>query len=419
MQKLPNYKTGHVSATFKTQPRETGGYIRIDVNGGEHPKEAALYFVECELSEGSTAPIYSQAVEDTMDYTDSKVTNLQLTINGIQATVANKAERSQVTQLSNQITSIVSGQSNPNLIANSMDPTDVAKLGWLDTKNLTIVTHPAYNKGGTTLFLVKAYDKTEKTVTMNLIEVSRNTVYTFSIKALASVNVSSMDVFILRKKRGQPTLYSDPLQLFNAVVPDPGKMSSFKTTFNIGDYDEAVVRVDNNGSTNNKKSWLLFAELKLEVGTQATPDIQTNEASQITQLKDDINLRVTKGDVINQINISPEGILIAGKKVHITGQTTIGNAVISDAMIASIKADKITAGTLNAANINVINLNAASITTGTPRGANLSLNLTLAKLISKKATSTRTTVVSILILMREHCLLSATQNLAYGLKKGP
>ncbi|PKR82373.1 tail fiber domain-containing protein, partial [Heyndrickxia camelliae] len=50
----------------------------------------------------------------------------------------------------------------------------------------------------------------------------------------------------------------------------------------------------------------------------------------------------------NQINISTEGILIDGKKVHITGQTTIDNAVIKDAMIQSISASKIVADTLSA-----------------------------------------------------------------------
>lgn len=98
-------------------------------------------------------------------------------------------------------------------------------------------------------------------------------------------------------------------------------------------------------------------------------------------MKADINLRVKAGDVVNQINISPESILIDGKKVHITGQTTIDNAVIKDAMIADIKADKITAGTLNAANVNVINLNANNITTGTIKGANLSMNLNTGEVV--------------------------------------
>lgn len=83
--------------------------------------------------------------------------------------------------------------------------------------------------------------------------------------------------------------------------------------------------------------------------------------SQITQLSNDINLRVQKNDVINQINLSTEGILIDGKKVHITGQTTIDNAVIKDAMIQSVSADKLTAGTIDAGVITVKNLTASSI----------------------------------------------------------
>ena len=81
----------------------------------------------------------------------------------------------------------------------------------------------------------------------------------------------------------------------------------------------------------------------------------------IAMMSNNINLRVTKGDVINQINISPETILIDGKRVHITGQTTIDNGIIGTAMIADaaitnakisqLSADKINTGTLAAARI--------------------------------------------------------------------
>jgi hypothetical protein len=40
-----------------------------------------------------------------------------------------------------------------------------------------------------------------------------------------------------------------------------------------------------------------------------------------------------KNDVVNQINISTEGILISGNKIRITGQTTIDNAVIGTAPV--------------------------------------------------------------------------------------
>lgn len=134
-------------------------------------------------------------------------------------------------------------------------------------------------------------------------------------------------------------------------------------------------------------------------------EANTNVTSaQFTQLSDTINFKVSKGDVINQINVSTESILISGNKVHITGQTTIdngviktaqiadlsvstakiANAAITDAKIGSLSATKITTGTLNAANVNIINLNANSITTGTISGTNLSINLATGEVIFNK-----------------------------------
>lgn len=105
--------------------------------------------------------------------------------------------------------------------------------------------------------------------------------------------------------------------------------------------------------------------------TQTITDTKNNLQSQIAALSDNINLRVSKNDVVNQINVSTEGILIDGKKVHITGQTTIDNAVIKDAMIASMTANKLTAGTIDANVITVKNINASNITTGTLNAARI------------------------------------------------
>lgn len=94
----------------------------------------------------------------------------------------------------------------------------------------------------------------------------------------------------------------------------------------------------------------------------------TSTQSQITQLSTDINFRVKSDEIINQINISTEGVLIAGSRIRITGQTLIDNTIIRDAHIADLNAEKITTGILNAANVNIINMNANNITTGTLQG---------------------------------------------------
>ena len=106
---------------------------------------------------------------------------------------------------------------------------------------------------------------------------------------------------------------------------------------------------------------------------QTIINTKDNLQSQITQLDRNINLRVQKGDVINQINISDESILIAGRRIHITGQTTIDNASIDgakikdasigNAQIGSINAAKINSGELNTNNITIFGGNALDYTT--------------------------------------------------------
>ncbi|MFJ7681666.1 phage tail protein [Peribacillus butanolivorans] len=114
--------------------------------------------------------------------------------------------------------------------------------------------------------------------------------------------------------------------------------------------------------------------VKLEQGNKAsnwspaTEDMATQ--SQISQLADDINLRVQKGDIVNQINVSTEGILIDGKKVHITGQTMIDNAVITtanikDANITSAKIASLAVGTAAVANAAITNAKIANLSVGT------------------------------------------------------
>jgi len=91
--------------------------------------------------------------------------------------------------------------------------------------------------------------------------------------------------------------------------------------------------------------------------------------SALLMQKDLINLRVSKNDIINQINVSTEGILISGNKVHITGTTTIDNTVIKTAMIAdvSITTAKITdlaVSTAKIANAAITNAKIGSLAVG-------------------------------------------------------
>lgn len=96
--------------------------------------------------------------------------------------------------------------------------------------------------------------------------------------------------------------------------------------------------------------------------------------SELTQTVSDMNLRVQKNDIINQINLSTESILISGNKVHITGQTTIDNGLITNAMIkdGSINNAKIVDATIASAKI--ANLDGSKIVANSITADKLAVN---------------------------------------------
>lgn len=96
-----------------------------------------------------------------------------------------------------------------------------------------------------------------------------------------------------------------------------------------------------------------------EIARQDTVNIVSNlgnlmlakaNYSAIAQMADAINLRVQKGDAINQINLSPTTTTIDGKYLHVTGQTVFDNNVIVSRMLAAkaVTADKLAVTSLSA-----------------------------------------------------------------------
>lgn len=106
---------------------------------------------------------------------------------------------------------------------------------------------------------------------------------------------------------------------------------------------------------------------KLEEGAIAKQDVTTIVSnlgnlmlakanySAIAQMTDAINLRVQKGDVINQINLSPTTTTIASKYLHVGAETVIDNNVIVSRMLAAkaVTADKLAVTSLSAITANI------------------------------------------------------------------
>ncbi|MBX9012665.1 hypothetical protein HCG60_06415 [Ligilactobacillus murinus] len=128
---------------------------------------------------------------------------------------------------------------------------------------------------------------------------------------------------------------------------------------------------------------IYVAEIKIEEGSRATdwsPAPEDNMAA-ITAVRNElntaINLRVQKGELLSQINMQAGHTLIQANKIYLDAESVVfsGKAFIPSAAIASLSADKINGGTINGRTVNVTNLNANNITSGTINGQNLSINL--------------------------------------------
>lgn len=262
--------------------------------------------------------------------TVTALTSVQATVDGLVTTVATKANQSQVTQLANQITSVVTEVNKKaydyKYRTRNSGSTDNNK--WYKILTSTLTAQYQDTRTGLTLIGSSSGDSITRSadifinvkqqavmgsapaVEIGVIGCSRLVPEDFA--AVLTENSSSKTIVeVYLKNRATYTIYN--IEPYNVVTPSRQEF-----------VDSAVPIVS------------------LPTGTQwvgkkrgAMEGLET-VSSQITQLSDQINLRVTKDDVVNQINISPSGVLIAANKIQITGLTKIDNAVIATAHIKDL-----------------------------------------------------------------------------------
>lgn len=291
------------------------------------------------------------------DFKTSTTASLQ-TLKGFQNTATDQISglQSQQTQLSDQITSII--ESRDNIVRKAwFDDSKVG--GWAGSifttdDTITATGHKNYLK-------VSARDNIENG---NEFTVSSNEVYyidawvnTYNTKYPVSIGlqITMGDGSRTWISAASMDINHGPIHISGSVtIPDKGR--------------SAIPWIQIDGTAGSDLGFALVLGMRIT---------RNAGSSQITQLQDAINLRVSKGDVLSQINLEANRTLIQSGKLVLDAPTVVftGNAFIPSAAIASLSADKITTGTLNAANVNVINLNASAIVAGTIYGANLAINL--------------------------------------------
>ncbi|GGP07267.1 phage tail spike protein [Oceanobacillus neutriphilus] len=329
-----------------------------------------------QLERGTKATDYSPAPEDMA--TQSQITQLSDVISSkITKGQADGwyASQSQLTQTASSLQSTIKG------VRDDLEDMEFggANLAGLDDFYAWTASSYSRNEYVVTIDTGNA-DRGGVRIRSRIFEKGKNYVLSFKIKKLTGdveriaghcEGFSSKVVYLDGKQIGTSWMSSNPFP-------------------NDGETHQIEVHLEYNGDTTNNDLYiqpnrsgyeLPFSceiwDIQVEQGTKATAwypsykDMATQ--SQFSQLSDNINLRVQKNDIINQINVSTESILISGKKLILDGDTTVnGTFKVKNANITDVNAGKITAGTFDAGKANIININASNINTGSLTGIDVS-----------------------------------------------
>ncbi|UNL59736.1 hypothetical protein [Lactobacillus johnsonii] len=210
----------------------------------------------------------------------AKTTDLQATANGLQVNI---------NSVSGKLDNLVIG--NRNLVRNSGFPINTDYWNGPEIAN-----HAFYYSNTKPLFLLKNNSSGKNYAESAYFPLKRNTTYVASFKGFSSVNTSSYDVFILARKYGENNKYTTVEHVVDAKRLSPSGVEYIKDLiFNSGENDEAYIRFDNNGSTNNETSWLFFTEVKIEEGNKSTAwtPAPEDEQERVNGITSQLSARIT------------------------------------------------------------------------------------------------------------------------------
>lgn len=307
----------------------------IDDKGFTTAKQAQALVDQSATKLSSTITELKTTVDNNgslINSTNDRLTNVTQAIDGLQTTVKDKANQSQITQLANALQVKLSG----SIIAQATDVT----LTYTGKEN--------------------EYPPIAPLVGMKDVDKGSRLILTFDYVASADTKLT-------------PQLDGDPWipwgSIVNATPAAKGEKGSYSKTITVnddswqkGNAKNLCIRCD------GFKGTIEITNLVLKYADTTLNDAQ----SSFDMLRDDINLRVTKDDLISQINLEAggDGLISVqngkGKLMLDADSVVFGNkAFIPSAAITDIQADQITSGTLDAGNIRVINLTADNIHGGT------------------------------------------------------
>lgn len=231
------------------------------------------------------------------------------------------------------------------IVQTAADITALAKRVTVNEGTISTNTSSIQQNADSITSVVKRVDDAEGTLKTHGTAIQQNA---------NSISTIAMDV------KGNASAIEQNAKSITAIVEDvKGNRTSIQA--NADNITSIVTKVDKQGSTIDKQGSAIVqnANSITSVVTELNKKPADCNYSSINQLQDDILLCVKKDGVINAINVSTEGVVIDGKKVHITGDTVFDNNVIVGGMIA---ADSIALEHLKANSVSSAKIQANAIT---------------------------------------------------------
>ena len=238
------------------------------------------------------------------------------------------------------------------IVQTATDITALAKRVTVNEGTISTNTSSIQQNADSITSVVKRVDDAEGTLKTHGTAIQQNA---------NSISAIAMDV------KGNASAIEQNAKSITAIVEDvKGNKASIQT--NADNITSIVTKVDKQGSTIDKQGSAIVqnANSITSVVTELNKKPADCNYSSINQLQDDILLCVKKDGVINAINVSTEGVVIDGKKVHITGDTVFDKNVIVGGMIAaeSIALEHLRANSVSSAKIQANAITSTKIAAG-------------------------------------------------------
>lgn len=240
---------------------------------------ASLQYKEAKLEKGNKFTDWTPAPEDMA--TLEKVVTIEANIDGIQATVANKANQSQVTQLAGQITSLVSS-TNQNIATNGTFDTGIT--GWVSS-GVTMT----YNGGNHAKVVPTGGERR----IYQAIDMPFGTNYNIRFRAYSDTASNRISVGQFNGNNGVFNLTN--YWKYYEFVYEPNSNNAFSIIFpDNGNYYIDDISVFTTGAVSSSQ----ITQLSTLIQTKVESSTYT---SKMTQLDNAINLRVVQKDVTDAI----------------------------------------------------------------------------------------------------------------------